>query len=223
VSHLIEHGGRVFGLGRHVEHDPRSLQFEAARATTLRTVLHEHHGPVLDQGQLGSCTGNAIAQACNTDPLIKPGRRLLTEDDAINAYERATRLDGYPGVYPPDDTGSSGLAAAKAARALGWIGHYRHAFGLQHLLEALVLQPVIIGISWTRDMFAPDLDGYVHPSGDPVGGHEVCLIGLDVDRRDVVVLNSWSENWGLGGTARMSWVDLDDRLRNQGDCTVPVL
>lgn len=220
---VVEHEGRLFGLGRHVEHDPRSRAFEASRETQLRTVLHQHHGPVLDQGQLGSCTANAITQACNTDPLIRAGRQLLTEDDALKAYEYATAHDAFPGQYPPDDTGSSGLAAAKAAQHLGWIRAYHHAFGLRHTLEALARTPVIIGIEWTRDMFHPDEHGYVHPSGDVVGGHEVCLVGIDVDRKDVTILNSWGDSWGEQGTARLSWVDLEDRLRNKGDCTVPVL
>jgi hypothetical protein len=54
-------------LGRHLDaadrHDPRSRAFPAATAP-LTTVLHEHHGPVLDQGRVlgrllrqgGDCT-----------------------------------------------------------------------------------------------------------------------------------------------------------------------
>jgi len=212
---------RTYALGRHLEpnHDPASRAFPAAVAP-LVTTLHAHRGPVLDQGQLGSCTGNAVSQALNTDPLRPAERRLLTEADAVGIYTWATHHDPYPGAYPPDDTGSSGLAVAKAARKLGLIHSYRHAFGLDHALGALVLAPVIIGIPWLADMFTPDPDGYLSRTGTVAGGHEVALIGLDVEHRNVTVLNSWGSGWGNGGTALMHWADLDALLGQGGDVTV---
>lgn len=208
------------GLGRRVEHDPRSRGFPADRATRLRTVEHAHYGPVLDQGQLGSCTGNAMAQLLNCDPYVATrGGQLLTEADAVQLYSDATRLDPYDGEYPPADTGSSGLAAAKAARNRGLIHSYRHAFGLTHTLYAIPLRPVIIGIPWLARMFDVRADGWLDVSGDVAGGHEVCLTGLDVDAAAVTVLNSWGDGWGMAGTAWLAWADLDRLLRDDGDCT----
>ena len=84
----------TYHLGRHLQpnHDPRSLD-HPAEVAPLVSVRHQHHGPVLDQGQLGSCTGNATAQALNTDPLMPDGRRLLTEQDAVAIYSWATHHD----------------------------------------------------------------------------------------------------------------------------------
>jgi hypothetical protein len=115
--------------------------------------MHKRHEPAFDQGELGSCTGNAIAGACSTAPFGKK----LREADAIKAYALATAIDNVHGIYPPDDTGSSGLAAAKAAVKLGWCRSYAHAFGLQHLLEALTLGPGALGIAWLSDCDAPTL------------------------------------------------------------------
>ena len=209
-------------LGRHLEpnHDPMSLQYPAERASALKTVLHQHNGPVLDQGQLGSCTGNAAAQALNTDPLMPHGRRLLTEQDAIGIYSWATAHDPYPGQYPPQDTGSSGLAVAKAAKHLGLITGYAHAFGLAHVLSTLVLRPLIVGTRWHQDMFTPDPDGTVHPTGAVVGGHEYLLLGLDVAQEFVYALNSWGTNWGVDGMFRIEWNDLSGLLSDSGDATV---
>ena len=218
----VEHGGRLYGLGRTVWHDEASRQFPAATAP-LRTVQHQLRAPVLDQGQLGSCTGNAISQALNTDPLIPVGRRVLTEDDAVAIYSWATHHDPYPGAYPPEDTGSSGLAVAKAVKHLKLISSYHHAFGLQHTLEALVLQPVIIGIPWKSTMFDVGADGYLDISGSTVGGHEVCLTGLDVKFKTVTLLNSWGPGWGASGHAFLRWADLGALLSQDGDVTVPVL
>jgi len=206
----------TYPLGRIVQHDPRSFAFPAALAPALKTVNHRHYGPVLDQGQIGSCTGNAAAQALNTVPL-RHGRRLLAEIDARNLYHEATVIDGYPGTWPPTDTGSSGLAVAKAAQQSGWVSGYTHAFGLDQCLAALVLAPVIVGTNWHQDMFTPDPAGYLHPTGAVAGGHEYALIGLDVKRKRVTMLNSWSASWGRNGRAYLTFDDLGTLLANSGD------
>jgi hypothetical protein len=208
-------------LGRVVQHDPRSRQFGAALASDLRTVKHRRFGPILDQGNLGSCTGNALAGAINTAPLHKP-RRILHEPEAVALYSLATQLDGAPGTYPPDDTGSSGLAVCKAGVNKGYLSSYRHAFGLDQTLAALVLQPVIVGTTWTQDMFTPDSAGFVHPGGNVAGGHEYELVGLDVVGQFVWAANSWGTGWGLKGFFKLSFADLGSLLADQGDCTVPV-
>jgi C1A family cysteine protease len=205
-----------YALGRVVQHDPRSLAFPAALASALKTVTHRHYGPVLDQGQVGSCTGNAAAQSLNTVPL-RHGRRLLTEIDAQDLYHEATVLDGYPGTWPPDDTGSSGLAVAKASQQAGWVTGYTHAFGLDQCLAALVLAPVIVGTNWHEDMFNPDAAGYVHPTGAIAGGHEYTLLGINVKLQRVTMLNSWSASWGRNGRAYITFDDLGALLADSGD------
>jgi hypothetical protein len=46
----------TFPLGRNVNHDPRSRNFEVVpSASTVKTVLHTTHAPVLDQMQVASC------------------------------------------------------------------------------------------------------------------------------------------------------------------------
>jgi len=203
-------------LGRIVQHDPRSFGFPAVLAPALKTVTHRHYGPALDQGSIGSCTGNAAADALNTVPLRR-GRRLLTEVDAQDLYHQATILDGFPGTWPPTDTGSSGLAVAKASVKAGWVGSYTHAFGLDQALAALVLAPVIVGTNWHQDMFTPDPAGYLHPTGAVAGGHEYALVGLDVKRKRVTMLNSWGPSWGRNGRAYLTFTDLGQLLADQGD------
>lgn len=207
-------------LGRHVEYDPASWNFQAARAPKRKTVTHKRTRAPFDQGELGSCTGNAMCGVLVTQPW-KHSR--LSEKTAVELYEVATTLDNAAGSYPPDDTGSSGLAVAKAAKQLGFISAYHHAFGVDHALDALVVAPVIIGIPWYSSFDEPT-DGLLEISPDAYvrGGHEVELLGIDVDHELVVGINSWGKSWGAKGRFTMSWSTLARLLSEQGDCTVPV-
>ena len=55
-------------LGRHVEHNPQSRAFSVGTAA-VKTVTYRRHGKAFDQGELGSCTGNAMAGVLMTEPL----------------------------------------------------------------------------------------------------------------------------------------------------------
>lgn len=211
-------------LGRHVEHDPRSHDYPARRATQSRTVLWPHRAPILDQHDLGACTGNALAQVLNTSAFAKSrgGRGFLTEDDARRLYSVATTLDDQHGQWPPTDSGSSGLAVAKAGVELGYLTSYTHAFGFQHFAEAIVLQPVIVGTTWLDGMFSPDSRGYLHPTGNAAGGHEYAILGFNQRGRYVTILNSWGPGWGRNGRARITFDDFAALLADQGDVTVPI-
>jgi hypothetical protein len=217
-------------LGRHVEHDPRSRDHavEAAEAVAIKSVTHRRYGSPLNQGELGSCTGNAMAGWLNTAPSHKKGAKLLAEADAVRLYEEATKLDSQPGSYPPDDTGSSGLAVAKAAKNEGRISSYKHAFSVNSALTALQTLPVITGVNWYEGFDNPDANGLVTISGEIRGGHEFEIAGFELATSGDPVLdglvhawNSWGRSWGLKGqfffTAR-TWATL---LEQQGDVTVP--
>lgn len=212
-----------FPLGRLKRHDSRSLQFPAKTLGTVKSVRHTHYGPVLSQGNLGSCTGNAMAQWLNCKPFHKPRMRHFTEEDAIRLYSAATVLDPWYGSYPPDDTGSSGLAVAKAAQSEGLISGYTWAFGLEHTLEALTISPVLIGTVWLHDMFYPDAKGFITASGEENGGHEYLLTGINLREKYVWALNSWSPLWGLNGRFKMTFETLDVLLNSGGDTIAPVI
>lgn len=211
-------------LGRHVEHDERSKAFPA-RVADVVTTLHKRHSKILDQGELGSCTGNAMTGLLGTDPHYSAKHTAENPVDnealAVKLYEHATLLDNVDGAYPPDDTGSTGLAVAKAAQQQGLISGYAHAFGLQHALGALAVAPVIVGVNWYDSFDGPDNHGNVTISADAQvrGGHEFELIGLDAEEQFVHAVNSWGASWGLHGNFYFSFADLDRLLAEDGDCT----
>jgi hypothetical protein len=206
-------------LGRHIRHDPASRAYVAASATTLVTTMHDSVGLPLDQGKLGSCTANALCGALNTKP--DEGTKVYTEADAVKLYERETADEGEP--YPPNDPGGSGVAVCTAGKELGLIAGYTHTFDLQTALGAVVLGPVIIGINWYQGFDNPDANGLVEISGSVRGGHEVLVTGIDVDKKQIRLMNSWGTAYGLDGVFWMSWDTLGQLLDEEGDVTVPVV
>jgi len=191
-------------------------------AKALKTVLHERKVPVFDQGNLGSCTGNASVGAVATAPLfaaLPASHPALDEALAVKVYGEATALDDYSGTYPPDDTGSDGLSVAKALQARGLISGFLHATSLVAMQAALQDTPVIVGTNWYQSMFTPDSNGFVHPGGSVAGGHEWEVVGMDVDAKVFTAVNSWGTSWGLAGFFKISFADMDRLLHENGDCT----
>lgn len=220
IEHFPPSQDTPFPLGRSVHHDERSKAYPAKLAPTYKQRWWTHHGPVLDQGDVGSCTGHALVDALMTGPLYRMGRDL-THADALRAYERATVIDPFPGSYPPTDTGSDGLDVCKAGVEFGWLRGYTHAFGLDACLRALTLGPVMIGIPWYESMFTPGAGGVLSVSGRIAGGHEIALTAITASGM-VRLLNSWGAAWGLHGCAYLRFADLGRLLDQQGDVTVPV-
>lgn len=213
-----------YKLGRVIDHDPRNRDhaFTATPSPTRsRDILWPRHSPILDQGDLGSCTGNAMTGWLGCAPHV------ITADDAdkydqkmaVEIYSLATQYDSFPGQYPPEDTGSSGNAAAKAARSLGLISSWSWAFTTATLMGALQAGPVLIGAPWYEGMFTPDSDGRVWATGEMVGGHEFLARGIE--GMDIICDNSWGADWGQQGSFRIPlsvWMVL---RAERADVTIP--
>lgn len=211
-------------LGRNIEHDPRSVDYPFPRVLpyrAMKTTYWERRCPVFDQGHVGSCTGNAAAGWVGTDNVKREGNPSSNEDLAVRLYSLATGLDAFPGEYPPDDTGSTGLAVAKALKREHQCRMYLHGFGLRSALTALQVGPVLFGTAWHSGMVRPDSNGNLVPRGDVEGGHEYIGDGVDMERKRVRITNSWSEGWGDKGRAWITFSDLDDLLSDNGDVTIP--
>lgn len=221
-------------LGRHVQHDPRSLHFAhgVLPKTAIKTVDWTRRAPIFDQGSLGSCTGNAAAGLVGTDCATRTGLtsveisgNILPVDEtlAVQVYSLATQLDEFQGAYPPDDTGSSGLGAAKALVRLGLAAKYTHAFSINALQSALQSGPVMVGTVWMQSMFDVDPDGFVivDRKSQVAGGHEYVISAYNATRQAYRIDNSWGDSWGTRGSCLITQANLQWLLSQQGDVTVP--
>lgn len=216
-------------LGRHVRRDSRSLAypFRAPAGITIASQLWPRHIPVLDQGNIGSCTGNAEVGALGTGALwtaLPSGEQnsgYLNEALALKIYSAAETIDG-DGPYPPNDNGSSGPSAAQAAKTMGLISGYTHITSLNDILAALQTGPVMVGSNWYDSMDSPSSSGLVSiAKGATVrGGHEYLCRGVDVDKQLLLLDNSWGSSFGAAGSFSYSYATLERLLAEDGDGTV---
>lgn len=225
-------------LGRHKEHDERSLSFAFAprdlKPQKKDTFWTSHSDPV-NQGDVGSCTCSSLINWLNTD--FASGARAayfglptkyFDQNDALQAYALATRkYDHIPGFYPEDDTGSTGNAAAKAARALHWIKAYGWLFSFTSLQATVEKTPVTVGTLWTNTMFKAN-NGLVTvgslADSNIAGGHQYLNCGIDWKDELMIYRQSWGNGVaGLkpGGYFAMSFRDAQALQEADGDVTVP--
>lgn len=214
-------------LGRNVHHDSRNLWFPYQRtAPALASVLHKRNAPILNQGDIGSCTGNGETGVLACDPnfaALPAGHDTLNEALALRIYSGAETIDG-DGPYPPNDNGSSGPSAAKAAMQLGLIAGYTHILSLADLEDALQTQAVSIGINWYDSFDSPSPSGLltISKGAEVRGGHEPMLRGIDVDAKTFFGDNSWGTSWGVNGSFTIGYATMERLLSEQGDGTVSV-
>jgi hypothetical protein len=187
------------------------------------------NAPVLDQGQVGACVGFGTEACVSADPFYaaipttvaaRPTGDVDTDNQqGYGLYSAATHLDNIKGSWKPDDTGSVGLAGAKAAQKAGLISGYQHALSLDAALKGLGSLPCITGVNWYEGFDNPDSSGRVKISGSVRGGHEFCVYGIDAVNKLVWARNSWTAGWGLNGTFCFSFDDWGRLLDEQGDVT----
>lgn len=208
-------------LGRQMVHDPRSKNFPARAAVDRSkwvTKLLRIYDPRKNPNQChGECTAVAKCVEFNAAGNRRSGV-VLDMDDAHQLYHLSTTFDPFKGTWPPADTGSSGLASAKAAQTLKLGGPYTHIFNgadgvVQMIQEGLV---VSVGTWWYDGMFEPNAQGIIEPTGPQVGGHQYAARGYDV-KQDLVTIRCW---WGSFRDVRIKRAHLNELLLDYGDAHV---
>lgn len=219
-------------LGRHVLLDSRSKAYAVQpKNTPITAVRHDAYLPILDQGQVGACTGNASTSCAYHEPFYAPEapnwRYMPNQAGASAWYHDNTANDGFPGTYTPDDTGSDGLTSSKMAVDAGIATGYQAALDLDSSLRALMDRPGITGIPWYQSMFNAPSNGLltVDPASGLAGGHELCvdeIITADTPGNGTGKMlvggpNSWGPGWGFNGRWYLTVNDWWALRSQQGD------
>jgi hypothetical protein len=164
----------------------------------------------LDQGQTGHCVGFGWAGWGDAAPVV--GTYQNADGHAI--YYECKVIDEEPN----EENGSTVRSGALAMRNRGRLAAFAFADSMSDIDEWInVHGPVVMGTTWTDDMFHPDGNGYVKPTGGSAGGH--CYLMLDrIDAEDAYLFqNSWGSAWGQGGRFKMKRTHVDGLLSDQGE------
>lgn len=169
------------GGGRLYLPDPRDRAYELTPArlallpkpkgVTVRKPHTRpwHIGEILDQGNTSECVVHAFMAFLEAAPIFHKSlgwqRSARTE-----MYDAARRIDGFP--MPHD--GTTARAVCTIAKQRGLIAEYLWVNDEDTAKEYLATRGcLIIGIDYFDGMFSPDKHGYVEPTGNVAGGHEL--------------------------------------------------
>jgi hypothetical protein len=144
--------------------------------------------------------------------------KVFNLSNADQIYSLATQLDPWPGTYPPDDTGSSGLAACKAAQQLKLGGEYQWIFTMADGVVQAIMDGDVVGVGteWYDGMFNINSKGFVEPTGQVAGGHQWTVRGY-VESQDALIGRCW---WGAFRDFKIKREHLEMLLANDGDAHV---
>jgi C1A family cysteine protease len=191
--------------------------------------LRKQYPPVYDQGQLGSCTANAIAAAIEFDRLkqkisdFTPSRLFIYYNERVMEHTVASDSgaqirDGIKSVGKlgdcPETEWPYVISKFKTkppkncyADALKYkaVSYQRVTQSLGQLKGCLASGwPFVFGFtvyeSFESQQVAKSGHASLPKSGESVvGGHAVVGVGYDDARQWFIVRNSWGGQWGLHG------------------------
>lgn len=171
----------------------------------------------LDQGQEGACTGFGEEHVM----ALSPWPQATSNEQARNVYYEARRHDEWPGE---DYEGSSVNGAMRAARNLGRIHSWYWARTADESRHGLSYHGAgEMGSWWYSGMWDTDGEGFIHPTGEQVGGHAYAVSGYNWlnGSRYYVIENSWGPGWGRNGQARIWEEDFIQLLNDDGEFAFP--
>jgi hypothetical protein len=164
----------------------------------------------LDQGQTGHCVGFGWSGWVDAMPV----EGTYQNADGHALYYECKVIDGEPLA----ENGSYVRSGALALRNRGRLSAFGFATTTDEIDDWINNHgPVVVGTSWTDDMFNPDAQGFVKPTGADAGGH--CYVMIEkIDSEDAYVFqNSWSAGWGQNGRFKMKRSDFGSLLSDFGE------
>jgi C1A family cysteine protease len=224
--------------------DHRDLIYSAPAAfiTALPTAvdLRLHCPAVYDQGQLGSCTGNAIAGAIEFERLKQklsdfvPSRLFIYYNErvvehSVSSDSGAQIRDGMKvvaklGAPPEPEWPYDESKFADKPPASAYADGAKHRVVSYHRVSRVLNQfkgclasgfPFVLGFTVYDAFESAQVAHSGHlsmpqPGESVVGGHAVLAVGYDDKQQAFIVRNSWSAHWGMKGYFTMPYQYLLD-------------
>jgi hypothetical protein len=206
-------------LDRLVSFDERSKNFPIRALVGSPTPISKVWDCkyFLDQGSEGACVGFGWAHELGAAPVKTP----VSNATGFGIYNEAKKVDEWAGE---NYEGTSVIAGAKVVQGLGFMPEYRWAFNLNDVIITLGYHgPIVLGCDWYEGMWDTDSKGFIHPTGNIVGGHCVLIRGVAVAKKYLRIRNSWGQSWGSNGDAKISYTDFAKLMSTGTDLCVPVI
>lgn len=197
--------------------------------------------PVYDQGQLGSCTANAIGAAFEFAQIKEeltdfiPSRLFIYYNErviegTVDQDSGAMIRDGIKSVNKlgvcPEDMWAYDIARftekpprqayTEAERHQATV--YRRVQPALHQMQGALAAgiPIVFGFSVyesfeTQAVATTGIVPLPLRSERLLGGHAVCAVGYDDATERFIVRNSWGTGWGMSGYCTMPYSYLTDR------------
>jgi C1A family cysteine protease len=224
--------------------DHRDFLYAAVRPVGVRLPksvdLRARMSPVENQGQLGSCTANALAGALefleikNGQSLVDLSRLFIYYNEraiehTIGSDSGAMIRDGIKtlaaqGVCPEKNWPYVIATFTKKPSAKCYAAAKKHTISSYHRLSSLADMracladgyPFVFGFSVYESFESASVarTGVVNlpkPNERQLGGHAVCAVGYDDRVQRVFVRNSWGPGWGQKGYFTMPYDYVADR------------
>jgi C1A family cysteine protease len=223
--------------------DHRDLMFaplHLAQQLPSKVDLHALCPPVYDQGQLGSCTANAIAGGIDYErkrqqqQFMTPSRLFIyynerVIENSVATDSGATLRDGMKTVsaqgvcseplWPYDITAfqnKPSLNCYTAALGRKTLKYLRLPSDVASMKSCLATgYPFVFGFTVYESFEGPDVatTGKVPMPGldeQVLGGHAVLAVGYSDASQRFLARNSWGANWGINGHFTIPYAYLTD-------------